>query len=211
MKKSQRKKCVAVAQDVLEHMRGIAVAEGTYCEGRLPAGVSKAKDSAKKHIDGISKGCQVCALGACFLSYIRLYNNFSLGQLVGTFSDRVSEDESFEVDYHDMTKELETIFTPAQMCLIETAFEKVCINDDALLDSYYCECEDGDDYDRDEYTTDAEIEAAVLFGQKYENVRLRLRAIMKNIVKNDGLFIPCKKLYDELHVAKKNRIPVEIV
>lgn len=207
MNKRQRKKCVAVAQDVLDNMRRIVVTEGTYCQGTLPDGVEDAKESAKKHIDAISKGCRVCALGACFLSYIRLYNHVSLGQLIGTYGDYVFQDEIFDVEYIEMMDELREVFTPAQICLIETAFEKACINDDAVAD------DDDHAYDMDTHTTYDEADAARLFGEKYEEPRQRLRAIMKNIIKNDGLFIPDKQLYADLQAANKpkKRIPVEIV
>lgn len=205
MNKRQLKKCVAVAQDVLANMRYIAVTEGTYCQGELPDGVDKAKESAKKHIDGISKGCKVCALGACFLSYVRLYNNFTIGQLAGTFRDTVTEGEVFEVDYADMADGLGNVFTEAQMCLIESAFEMDCINENAVV-------YDDANIDHDTHCTRDEVTAAEEFGEKYDDSKTRLKAIMKNIIKNDGEFIPDKKLYDQLREKPKSKkIPVEIV
>lgn len=44
----------------------------------------------------------------------------------------------------------------------------------------------------DEY--DQRIEDAVAFGKQYKNVRDRLAAIMKNIIKNDGVFIPAIRI-----------------
>jgi hypothetical protein len=204
MNAGQRKKCCAVAQDVLDHMRYVKVTEGTYCEGELPKGVKSSDESAKKHIDGISKGCRVCALGACFLSYIRLYNNVTLSELVGTFSNTVTEGEVFESDYHEISNELDHIFSQAQLCLIETAFELHCINDD-----YDCDDADG-------YTVEAEADAAVAFGRKYDDPKVRLKAIMKNIIKNNGEFIPDKKLHalaaENMKQMKKHKqIPTEIV
>ena len=231
MNKTQRKKCCAVAQDVLDHIKLVNVTPGTYCDGRIPPSIPADIDcgtiSAKKHIDGLSAQCRVCAMGACFLSYIRLYNKIQLDAFVD--SSTTAPGENFDVDFHYIDDVLLNVFSAPQLCLIETAFERCLVNDgpvyngstdddfDYSIDErclvndgpvYNGSTDDDFDYSIDECCLYSETNAAIAFGSKYKNKHKRLKAIMNNIIKNDGEFIPDKKLYKSIrkqHAAyKKN-------
>lgn len=198
MNARERKKCCAVAQDVLDHLKLLNVARGTYCEGKFPDGVRDSKEQAKKYIDVISKDCKVCAIGACFLSYVRLYNNVTLGQLVGGYD--TIKDDFFDVEYYNIDHELAKVFSQRQLCLIETAFECGYIHFRVDDEDYKDLCHDSN-----------EFSAAISFGEKYSVPKKRLMAIVKNIIKNNGEFIPNKQLYNRLHGNKGKKIAVEIL
>jgi hypothetical protein len=74
---------VAIAQDVLQHLHQFNTDSKNHREyvrlqqlDNLPL-----HGNAQKHIDQISQGCEVCALGACFLSYIRLFNEVDINEI----------------------------------------------------------------------------------------------------------------------------------
>lgn len=179
MKKSE--KAVALAKDVLKYLRYMNVRDGVaYCYGRLPDSIKDdcpGKEEAQKHIAGLTKNCKVCALGACFLSYIRLFDKVALRDISPSKPEfsTFSAGESVDVDYYDIVGQLNKIFSEKQMVLIESAFEQHCVQF-----AY--------DIDQDD------IEAAEIFGQKYAEPKKRLRAIMQNIVRNNGVFKPPKLL-----------------
>lgn len=203
MNKQQRRKCVAVAQDVVAHLNLLNVARGTYCEGNMPSPSNTddfvtydGNDQASLYIDGMSKNCRVCAVGACFLSYIRVYNKVPLNQFIGIYGTSIDSGESFSLEYTDMARILHDIFSSPQLQLIEAAFEQSAINDNCVANNEN-DYDTGDtfyyDHDEDTKVTLEEMNAAEKFGNKYDVADERLKAIMKNIVANDGEFIPCKK------------------
>jgi len=162
---------VEVAKDVIRSLRLLTVRNGVYFK---PAGsvklvnsiVSSSTDS-KRVAQKLKKGCEVCALGACFLSSVRLTNRWEFGGFeehwTGPAQVRAVEREVLEEKLHK-------IFTPFQIDLIETAFEEYnCTN---LANDRYV------------------IGRAISFGSKHYDSTSRLRAIMKNIIKNNGTFKP---------------------
>lgn len=216
MNKREREKCMRVAQDVIDHLRLLDVRSGVYCDGELPSTCEDASgdDSARKHIDGISKECRVCAVGAMFLSYVRVYNKTELSEFMG-HSYGLSAGDDFEVDLDVIQDKLHTVFMPPQLELIECAFEQGPVNQKTLgiAGDEYCSDEDWAQHDPNSECTGAEMRAAEDFGDKYNTPMKRLRAIMQNIVKNEGLFIPDKKLHKQIaeNVKQAKRTPVEIV
>jgi hypothetical protein len=174
MTKTQRKKAVRVATDVLAQIKArgkFVVTPGTYAEisgvftsdPNDPWHSVKVADDLqtflKKHAK--PKSCHVCALGACFLANVEKTDN------VPYLDSTHRRDE--------ITENLSKIFSEGQMGLIEAAFER-------SSDYGY----KGDDNDN---TYDL-VEAAVEFGERYDDPTKRLRAIMKNIIKNNGEFVP---------------------
>lgn len=71
-------------------------------------------------------------------------------------------------DRETFTSNLKTIFSAEQMDLIEVAFE---------VDSVHSR-------------TDVDTQDALYFGNRYDTDDQRLKAIMRNIIKNNGEFIP---------------------
>jgi hypothetical protein len=162
---------VEVAKDVIRSLRLLTVRNGVYFK---PAGslelvnsiVSSSTDS-KRVAQKLKNGCEVCALGACFLSSVRLTNKW---EFEGFEEHWTGPEQVRAVEREVLEEKLHKIFTPFQIDLIETAFEEYnCTN----LAS-----------DRNV------IGRAISFGSKHYDSTSRLRAIMKNIIKNNGTFKP---------------------
>jgi hypothetical protein len=114
----KRKRRVAVAQDVIDQLKAkrTVAARGVYLSGLR-----------KKHLEGdfqevlTGKGaprCQVCALGAFFLSYVRRHDKFDLKKKAYLFGGA-----EVEMDAGDMRAALTVLFSQPEMQLIEAAFE----------------------------------------------------------------------------------------
>ena len=164
-KLSKRQQRLAIAEDVLAQLRAkkYQARPGTYAESDV---VDVIDDNTGGNFDlqrcllTKSPECNVCALGASFVSLSRL-------------GDKV--DWSLSQAPHSS---LEPIFGKMQVQLIEAAFE-------------------GWEPDRDEegnWITDpysGATEATYNFCNKYElDANKRLAAIFKNIIRNDGTFVP---------------------
>jgi hypothetical protein len=128
--------------------------------------------------------CTACALGSLFVSAVRACNNYTIGD--------ARNGNMNAMDIKQYLAERLDMFTVYQLSLIETAFE----------------CETYGNFGTAKQWSEAT--AAIAFGSKYpkykrvynkfegrhKNVRsernddLRLKAIMKNIIANNGTFIP---------------------
>ena len=164
-------KRVAIAEDVLENLDRLIVRTGNYICGTLPEEVNP-KDNAQEKVKAIQAYCTVCALGACLLSHVRLWDRVMMGEIVGTYPTQY-----LNVRYADTTAPLKRYFTQRQLNLIESAFEVRPLN-------------------KEYAASDEEIAQAMFFGRGYTGKsydiisKNRLKAIMKNIVKNEGAFVP---------------------
>jgi len=176
MTAAMKRRAVKVAQDVLDSTRVLKVkARNGYVvystygpEGlKLRTAVTSQRGS-KAQAGVMKKHCEVCALGACLLSVVALENKFQF----------TAEGDLF-VTNKSVYDRLRSVFTPRQLTLIEDAFETRTTN--GLAREYA--------YDNSYVEVEGQHEAQ-LFGMKYPTDKLRLRAIMKNIIKNGGEFIP---------------------
>jgi hypothetical protein len=110
--------------------------------------------------------CECCALGAMFMS-CTLYNNKMT-------AEQFAEQLDYEFDVRvatpgGLSNGLNLFFSPAQLKLIEAAFEG---NDGAFS------------------VTGCRAEKIAEWSARYENSLERLIAIMENIIKNNGTFKP---------------------
>lgn len=174
-------KVVAIAKDVLKHLDVTAVAEGTYLSGRI-AIPDDFDDKSQLQIveQEITKCCQVCALGACFLSHVRLFDHITLADCdtsVLDFSGRRRETVVFRMDLGDIEQPLRDYFDCDELRLIEAAFECDRVHAEDLLEEHAM--------------------AAEQFGRRHGHPRRRLEAIMKNIIANNGHFVLPKDLIDD--------------
>lgn len=108
--------------------------------------------------------CDVCALGALFMSTIDIRDKATCESL--------TIEHPADIDQEDIHTYLEDIFSKEQLYLIEDAFE-----------SY------GNSYEEDYEVVDI-TDRACNFGLKYSKADKRLVAIMKNIILNEGTFKP---------------------
>ena len=108
--------------------------------------------------------CQVCGIGSMLLAYVDKVNAFAL------YETTTNETGTIRTDL--VTKLME-ITTQEQLDLIEIAFE--------TKSSYIIASTIVSSYKRD---------AAIKFGDRYKTPTTRLRKIMKNIIRNKGVFKP---------------------
>jgi hypothetical protein len=110
-------------------------------------------------------GCTACALGATLLATVRKADDLTVGKLFGN-QDHVGRDP--------LVRYLGRFFTLAQLDLMELAFEG--LNG----------CPAGV---RDRVPWDSRVAAAQFF-LRHESDNERLKAIFRNIVVNNGTFVP---------------------
>lgn len=160
---------VEIAKDVLKNLKTLQVlARNTYVRSADLDDIDYDKPSQKVARSLQKKGCEVCALGACFLSLVALKNKFDFGG-AGIVTRR------------EVTDRLRSAFSDAQMDLIERAFEwrgnwpaHPYGDEGDRLNTFACKYPHEDTCD----------------GYITSNGTTRLRAIMKNIIKNNGTFKP---------------------
>lgn len=173
MTKRQREKSVAIAKDVLSNIRLLNIKQGSYI---VISNTMTAEDNGVQmqkllpRILNNKKPCRVCALGACMLSHVKLFNKFKLESddldpsylAEGEFSDVELGDDKFR---GDLVKSMGEI----NVSLIECAFEQTYHHGNESID---------------------QSRSAEVFGKQYSDPVIRLRKIMKNLIKNDGEFVP---------------------
>ena len=172
-------KGLAVAQDVLQHLKYLNMRQGAYISGRVSQQVAKAED-LQEVVDVVQKKCNVCLLGACLLSKARLYDQVPLSELFMTIED--SEAGEIEAESDLLRVRLEDCFSHRTMSLMEAAFECTAGLAEGLTDS-----------ERDVQL----LYGAVSFGLLHTSLSARVEAVMKNVVQNGGLFKPPPKTEDE--------------
>lgn len=154
---------IAIAKDVLKRLRGkkLIPLQGTYVRPAnrvfdLFDDEDSQQSQAQKHLDKLTDGCRVCALGAMFCSYVALKNKAKVFEFLNS-------DSFYDVEYR-----LKQAFSYSQLELIEGAFEGTWIQRESQLEN---------------------ADEIMAFVDKYACPRERMRAIMKNIIKNDGTFV----------------------
>lgn len=181
-KMSKKNARITIAKDVLARLKYRKVTVGKYFEGvdNVLSYLQETPDdegrvylnpenlNAQKVIKLLEKQCEVCALGNLFMSHIRVFNQIELGGI--------------ENDRDGIVDSLNDYFDNQQLDLIEAAFEIEPSHVRGYL-GFYRE-EDG------KSELDKLADKAVNFGSKYDDASKRLRAIMLNLIKNDGVFVP---------------------
>jgi hypothetical protein len=163
---------VAIAKDVIAQLKAkkYRARAGTYLtNAKLDSVLKREDDSPDKQLQQVlfSKNagtCDVCGIGALMVSGVRFADKLTVGDL------GPQPDWQWVIGYY-----LNTWFELSQIDLIESAFEtsttvgrRVCIDE-----SFKCALND-----------------AVAFGRRYQTDGTRMIAIMRNIVRNRGEFVP---------------------
>jgi len=172
----KEKQRILVAKDVLKQiqMRSLKVKQGTYFGIWAPKKrfeIEKPKEKLDQfllQIKNENAKCEVCGIGSCFISLVRLGNNAK----TSTFFGEGAINGFYEANDGDMRPLLRKVFPSSQITLIESAFEMTTIL-----------------YDNAKHSYEHRIKARD-FGQKYKSDENRLKAIMRNIIKNKGTFKP---------------------
>lgn len=176
---SHKEKRVAIAKDVLAHIRYTNIQTGSYFSGVISKETSKhidGRENAQKHLTKLQK-CEVCAIGACLVSHIRLANKINLDSL-GLNNHTtciINNKKIWEVDASEyfIRDILGDYFNLNQLYMIECAFEGG-MNSERLRNNDADDCKE--------------------FYDLYDTDKQRLKAIMENIILHDGEFNPprCK-------------------
>lgn len=188
--KTDAQKRVAIAKDVIKQINAkfFVAQKGVYGQVNLNKdpyrydvdeikGVPEQADESLKVIRRKGGVCDVCGIGGCFLSLVRLGDEMTISDAFSS-QDRTTNaklkrgiiDDLIQVDHNRMRRQLRRVFTPRQMTLIECAFEKSTMHSDA----------------KDKHSPWELRDRAKEFGSKYSNDSKRLVAIMENIIKNKG-------------------------
>ena len=184
----KRKMIVKIAKDVIKQLD-----EGKYVPTLERYVMTEYEElPGNTELQTVFKGkfqCDVCAMGALFVSATRLYNSAKVRNYA-----RKDEDGhrflQFETDGPNTAKLLRKYFSNKQIALIETAY--MSDEDEPIISSggrSYPVPSEGS-YEQNYELAEIEFKEAANFGAKYDYDDERLRAIMENIIKNDGVFIP---------------------
>jgi hypothetical protein len=175
---TKAEKRVAIAKDVLRQLaaKKYRATPGTYCQLR-EHDAKKLDRCSNDQLQGALpqlRSCAVCALGAAFMSAVAKFDNLSicganLGLAEGDFYVRTSPNRGLIFSH------LEKFFSRRQIAEIECHFEGWAKQYDSMdPDSAFM----------------AGSDRAVAFKRKWRSPGRRLAAIMRNIVRNEGTFVP---------------------
>lgn len=162
---------IDVAKDVIKTLRSSIVETSSYVSTSPSSEVTVQKLLHKYHDDSktlakkLRPHCKVCALGACLLSVVSLKNEFVFDVFNG----------DIYVPRSQIVKRLKGIFSKRQLALIESAFEGYLI----YLGNR-----------PSEKSWEPDLYRAVHFGKSFSDPKLRLKAIMENVIANNGVFKP---------------------
>jgi hypothetical protein len=193
-KLSPQQKRISIAYDAIQQilMDKFQVKCGVYLEMENLENFDS--DAQLKQAIPESNNCQVCAKGALFASCVLKNNHFTVGQA----NSMEGSDGNDKIFNH-----LKGIFSKKQLDLIECAFEKEPIFHlpNYLLPNFDVNDKEGESYNSrgnydkiDDYMEyeklhpDAKL--AMEFGDRFEDDKTRLLAILTNILANKGTFIP---------------------
>lgn len=178
--KTNAEKRVLIAKDVLtqiKHKKFIPSNGGFLSFANLDYKTTNLRESFLTGRDLWEDGlheeatCHCCALGGMMMSCTLFNNNIDIGQdreLIDDMGEEIRDNTLFP-------NGLNTIFSKKQLAMIEIAFEKgsgsfYASNTPEITFTEQCLCAN--------------------YGRNFETPKERLRAIMRNIVKNKGEFIP---------------------
>lgn len=195
-KRKARAKAVAVAKDVLKHLKRYHIEAGDYIQrlGRrnLPSAEVTTAPAVKARAERLRRDCTVCLLGACFLAFARLFDGPRAKKFLNV--EDVADFEESPVYVSDAYKSeavarrkmmLSTLrdadaFTQRDLDAMEVAFERDTdlIGNDLAWDS------------------ERRCDAALAFTEGVDNKVERVRLIMQNVIDNGGRFVPPPTIQD---------------
>lgn len=185
-----RKKAVAVAKDVLKQIqKEIYVPSRSYFVDEGDIGwndfVDKCMVSGYKELSEHLKErpleeCYVCMLGAVWLSAVQLFNDFTLYYSQGS-TDSLHIDMQDEDDPAKSPGAMLANIFGADYPYMEASFE--------LGGGWFGDI-DIEKVAFDKTLTKSRFLAAVKFGERYKEPLDRMKAICRNIIRNEGRFMP---------------------
>lgn len=176
---TRKEKRLIVIKDVLSRLRYRKVDINYYIKD-IPIKELKSNNlnrDLQQDINKIEK-CQACALGNVLISHIRVFDKLTYED-IGFYTQYSSSNyESYCINGYTLKNDVVNVllkyFSQLQLDMIEAAFEQT--------DLYV------KDFVKKRNRT--KILNSIKFGKKYKDPKTRLRAILNNILDNDGLFRP---------------------
>ncbi len=129
---------VKIAEDVLAVIavkkNRYTVGKGYYCHTINTPDLStiSESDQLRKVLPKLQKNCEVCAMGALFLSHVRINNEITVGEA----NSHILSDGSFGIGDWTMEDKMAEYFSPDQLREVETAFEGFSISGQPWLHKY---------------------------------------------------------------------------
>lgn len=166
-KLTKRERAVAIAKDVIRQLRWLRVAQYHYLNVQDSDKIESAIDKVGYDADlrdilpVVRKNCDVCAKAAMLLSKARVFDKVPISEVFSSWGSSIADDD-------EICSLLSGSFSSKTLSLIEAAFER-----SRMFAGYT-----------------PESIAAEEFGDRYPDPKKRLRAIMLNVVKNNGEFKP---------------------
>ena len=164
---------VAIARDVLKRLdtKKLKAANNGYLNLKVTP-TEKNRDSDFKSVLARQPVCTVCAIGGLFVSCCSKFNELP----TSTILDRPKQDTDRPgyIHFEPLVPYLENYFSAEQLALVETAFEGSVVGN----------------LDHQEVSADQEENACAIYYKHPNRPTARLRAIMQNIIDNDGTFVP---------------------
>lgn len=177
---TKAEKRIAIAKDIIKQIKAkmIIPESGIYIVPRK----NRFLEEDKQLDEYFSKTpCGACALGACFIGIVDAGDKLKVSDIL-TLNDYSTRFTMSDLDMSSKWRdELRRIFSPLQLSMIESAFEKTTMKDDE---------DRGRSANRLIDDNRRTIRASVAFGMNYRRDKERLLEICKNIIKNGGKFIP---------------------
>lgn len=100
---------LAICQDVLNTISIRNISHGVYCTTLNDIFFEEDSGNAQDYLEMYERECQVCALGSCFLSYIKLFNSIDAKDMIyghpgvtliiETLKEYFTLDELREIEY----------------------------------------------------------------------------------------------------------------
>ncbi len=170
--KTRAEKRVLIAKDVLAQIKANTLIPSSGSWVRLKSYYLDGNTSLREVTLNKEAECKCCALGGLFLSCTLFNNKVTVADVEYGKYEHLDETIRGEQKF---SNGLNTIFSNAQLKLIENAFEQ----GGGAFNPY----KRGD-------KPNATERKAIEFGERYSSDSKRMIAIMKNIIKNNGTFVP---------------------
>jgi hypothetical protein len=185
-KATKAQKRVMIAQDVLAQIKAkrYVAEQGTWALPKFSDNFCNTDPTGKESVQQLFaskeiESCNVCALGGLFMSCTNLNNHTTYDQF-NSENDDIGSLISYE---EGLSNELDVFFSKNQLTLIEIYFENG--------EGYFSIDNETVDTGSRFYKS-IDFDHVNSFNDKYQNDDDRLKAIMKNIVENNGTFVPEK-------------------
>jgi hypothetical protein len=162
-------KRIAIAKDVIRSVEVEKTIDPQKDRYLLSDAVDRYRGDISKELKDIiinDPTCSACAIGSMFVCTVLRHDQI-------TFSNYLNSEK-----YENFRPYLRNFFDHNQLNMIESAFECKCrcVNEYFVRNIFDC--------------NDNDCMKSIAFGQKFLDNHSRITAIMRNIVKNKGEFVP---------------------